>query len=199
MYLLILLIAGIWGGWCYYDSRPTPLRGQVDTIGATPLVTDYVPRGTLGRPGVERKIRYIVIHETGNTGKNADAESHNTFLHRECRRQTTSWHYTVDDHEIYSHIPDNELAFHAGDGQSENSGNLGGIGIEMCVNPGNEYEKTVENTAKLTAMLITAYDLDMDKVRMHQDFSGKRCPERMIEEGQWPEFLQRVRQELEEQ
>ena len=42
-----------------------------------------------------------------------------------------SWHYTVDDHEIYHHLPDDETAYHAGDGMEKNGGNMNGIGIEM--------------------------------------------------------------------
>ena len=35
---------------------------------------------------------------------------------------------------IYHHLPDDETAYHAGDGMEKNGGNMNGIGIEMCVN-----------------------------------------------------------------
>ncbi len=180
----------------FNESKSSKLRPEVQEVGSIPVISDFIPATTLGRPGLERKIKYIVIHETGNEGKNADAASHNEYLHREADNQLTSWHYTVDDHEIYYHIPDNELAFHAGDGQNKNGGNLCGIGIEMCINPENDYEKTLENTAKLTAYLLKAYHLKIDSVHKHQDFSGKVCPERLIDSGGWQEFLQSVEQEL---
>lgn len=198
-FVFIAVIAIIAGGAAFFffnDSRPSKLKLEVQEVDSIPVLTDFIPSATLGRPGLERKIKYIVIHETGNAGKNADAASHNAYIHREADNQLTSWHYTVDDHEIYNHIPDNELGFHAGDGQNESGGNLYGIGIEMCVNPENDYEKTLENTAKLTAYLIKAYRLDIDSVRKHQDFSGKECPERLIESGRWQEFLHSVEQEL---
>lgn len=180
----------------YIDSLPTKLREPVAEVGAVPVITDFIPGDTMERPGQERKIKYIVIHETGNPGRNADAESHNNYLHEEADSQQKSWHYTVDGHEIYYHIPDNEIAFHAGDGLSKDGGNLNGIGIEMCINPENDYEQTLRNTAKLTAMLIRVYDLDIGSVKKHEDFSGKHCPDILLSEGRWDEFVAMVKEEM---
>lgn len=181
------------------SNRPTELRPAVTEIDMIPVITDFIPDNTMERPGQERKIKYIVIHETGNEGRNADASSHNNYLHKEADNQQKSWHYTVDDHEIYYHIPDNEIAFHAGDGLRKDGGNLNGIGIEMCINPENNYEQTLENTAKLTAMLLTAYDLDINHVKKHQDFSGKHCPDILLNAGRWDDFIVMVKQELQEE
>lgn len=180
----------------YFESKPSELRDPVSEIDGIPVITDFIPKETRERPGQPRKIKYIVIHETGNPGRNADAESHNNYLHQEAENQQKSWHYTVDDHEIYYHIPDNEIAFHAGDGLSKSGGNLNGIGIEMCINPENDYEQTLKNTANLTAMLLKAYDLDIGCVKMHQDFSGKHCPDKLLSENRWGEFLDMVSEEV---
>ncbi|MDD4564385.1 MAG: N-acetylmuramoyl-L-alanine amidase [Eubacteriales bacterium] len=177
------------------DNIPTKLRAEVNEIEEIPIITDFILENTQGRPGHLRKIKYIVIHETGNRGRNANAASHNNYLHTEADNQQKSWHYTVDDHEIYYHIPDNEIAFHAGDGLSKDGGNLNGIGIEMCVNPENDYELTLQNTAKLAAMLLEAYDLDIRDVKKHEDFSGKNCPEILLKEGRWDEFVEMVKLE----
>jgi len=180
----------------HISSKPTELREPVTEVGSIPVITDFIPENTMERPGQQRKIKYIVIHETGNPGRNADAESHNHYLHQEADNQQKSWHYTVDSREIYYHIPDNEIAFHAGDGLSKDGGNLNGIGIEMCINPENDYEQTLKNTAKLTAMLILAYDLDIESVKTHEDFSGKHCPDILLSEDRWGEFVDMVREEL---
>lgn len=180
----------------YLESRPTKLRDPVSEVGAIPVITDFLPEGSAARPGQERKIKYVVIHETGNTGRNAHAASHNNYLHDTADSQMKSWHYTVDDHEIYYHIPDNEIAFHAGDGLDEDGGNLNGVGVELCVNPENDYEQTLKNAAKLTAMLLEAYDLDIASVKTHHDFSGKNCPEILLSEDRWEEFVNMVKQEL---
>jgi len=179
----------------YLDSRPTELRTPVSEVGGIPLITDFIPKETMARPGQLRKIKHIVIHETGNPGRNADAASHNHYLHEEADSQRKSWHYTVDALEIYYHIPDNEIAFHAGDGLSRDGGNLNGIGIEMCINPENDYEQTLRNTAKLTAMLLKAYDLKIGSVKTHEDFSGKHCPDILLREDRWDEFIEMVKEE----
>ena len=176
-------------------NLPSEEAPQAAEINGVPVYQTLVDADTPGRPGTKKKIKYIVIHETGNTGRNAGAASHASYLNESVKTEAKSWHYTVDDHEIYHHIPDNEVAFHAGDSLNEDGGNLNGIGIEMCVNPENDYEKTLRNTAALVARLMKDYRLDLDDVKKHQDFSGKNCPERLLEAGRWDEFLDMVEAE----
>ena len=97
--------------------------------------------GTLpGRPGIKREVKFIVIHETGNPSEGADAKAHSDYL-LNGGEGTTSWHYTVDDHEIYHHIPDSEVSWNAGDRRQEPGGNMNGISIELCVNQDGDFEK----------------------------------------------------------
>ena len=53
-------------------------------------------------------------------------------------------------------LPDQEVGWHAGDKMTENGGNMTGIGIELCVNEGNDFDKTMENAAALCAELMKA-------------------------------------------
>ena len=78
-----------------------------------PVMTDFLPEGTRARPGQKREIKYLVIHETDNTGTGANAAAHNSFIHQNANAEEgiVSWHYTVDDHEIYHHLPDDETAY----------------------------------------------------------------------------------------
>ncbi|QOX63721.1 hypothetical protein FRZ06_10370 [Anoxybacterium hadale] len=194
---IIIGVAAAIGGTVYYiENKPTKLRAEVNAIADIPVITDFVPEKTMERPGEQRKIKYIVIHETGNAGRNADAASHNNYLHTKAGSQKKSWHYTVDDREIYYHIPDNEIAFHAGDGLAQDGGNQNGIGIEMCINPESDYEQTLRNTAKLAAMLLKAYDLPLESLKKHEDFSGKHCPDILLSEGRWDDFVAMVEAEL---
>lgn len=188
--VVVLLVGGVYAA--VSRDRPSREAEAVPDINGIPVVQALIDEGTPGRPGTKKKIEYIVIHETGNTGTNANAASHASYLKEQAAKEPLSWHYTVDDSEIYHHVPDNEIAFHAGDKLKEDGGNLNGIGIEMCVNPENDYEKTLENTAALTAHLLKAYHLSIDDVKKHQDFSGKNCPERLIESDRWEEFLAMV-------
>ncbi|WP_130862720.1 peptidoglycan recognition protein family protein [Bacilliculturomica massiliensis] len=189
--LLALIAGGVMG--LLNRDRPSPEAPAVAEINGIPVIQDYIAEGTPGRPGTKKKVKFIVIHETGNTGSNANAASHAAYLKTEAETEAKSWHYTVDDHEIYHHIPDNEVAFHAGDQLKEDGGNLNGIGIEMCVNPENDYDQTLKNTAALTAHLMKAYKLSIEDVKKHQDFSGKNCPENLIESGRWDEFIELVK------
>ena len=41
----------------------------------------------------------------------------------------TSWHFTMDDKQLYQHIPVDEIAYHAGD---KPGGTLPVVGAEPC-------------------------------------------------------------------
>jgi hypothetical protein len=99
-----------------------------------------------------------------------------------------SWHFTVDDHEIYQQLFIDEIGWHAGNPE----GNNYGIGIEMAVYQGIDLNMAMRNTAKLTAWLMLAYNLEIKDVKRHYDFSGKNCPQVLIEAERWEEFLDLV-------
>lgn len=152
---------------------------------------DFIKTGTKARPGDRHDKKWIVIHETGNAKPGSDAQSHAAYI-KDLALQNElylSWHYTVDDHAVYRHIPDDEIAWHAGDGRKDDGGNLAGIGVEICVNPECNYEKALRNAAQLTAQLMRAHGIPIENVRQHHDFSGRDCPERMRREGRWKDFL----------
>ncbi|MDE5830329.1 MAG: N-acetylmuramoyl-L-alanine amidase, partial [Clostridia bacterium] len=157
----------------------------------TKVHTALIESGTEARPGKNRKIKYIVIHETDNTSKGADAKNHSEFLSKN-NKTSTSWHYTVDQKEIYHHIPDNEVAHHA----ATEKGNLYGIGIELCVNEDGNFEKTFENGAKLVAYLLQEYNLEINDIKTHNDFSGKDCPHNILKANRMEEFKSKVKSYL---
>ncbi len=158
-----------------------------DNVYGVPVKNAILSRSKDARPCNLRNIHYIVIHETGNFAKGVGAKNHAMYLNRS--NDTTSWHYTVDDKEIYHHIPDNEVAYHAAD----ELGNLHGIGIELCVNQDGNFEKTFDNAVKLVAYLIKVYDLSIYDIRTHHDFSGKNCPHIILRDNRFDEFKNRVK------
>lgn len=148
------------------------------------------------RPGIKRAKKWIVIHETGNRSKGADAKNHSIYLKNVAAANNTyvSWHYTVDDECAYHHIPDDEIAYHSSDGSKEGGGNMAGIGIEICVNSDGNFEKARDNAAWLTAKLLKEHGLPLSAVKQHYDFARdkKNCPETMRNKGLWNNFLAMV-------
>lgn len=164
---------------------------EIAEVDGIPVIHSYVSLDSPRRPGEIRAIKYITIHETDNRSTSANAQGHNAYLLSDAM-DITGWHYTVDDVSIYHNIPDNEIAWNAGDDRDRDGGNINGIGIEMCVNLGVDFEKTVDNTARLTAKLLHTYDLSIEDVKMHADFMDKVCPHRLITEGRVDEFIDLV-------
>lgn len=148
------------------------------------ITQDFIPKGRVNRPGKKNPCEYITIHETGNYGKGAGAKNHASYV----KSAKDSWHYTVDDHEIYQHIPDMESAYHAGDG-ANGPGNAKSIGIEICVNCDGDFERAKANAAELVHLLMVRHGIPLDHVVQHNHWNGKDCPQTIRKKGQWAAFL----------
>ncbi|UNP77150.1 S-layer homology domain-containing protein [Bacillus nitratireducens] len=168
----------------------TPANLYTSNIYGVTFKEMIVPKGNENiRPGYAMDPKYITIHETANTSKGANALNHAKYLDSQARGNTdrsASWHFTVDDKEIYQHLPLNEVGWHAGN----KTGNYESIGIEIAVNSDGDYAKAVENARKLAAYLMNELNISLDHVQKHQFWSGKNCPAFMIQRGQWNAFLQ---------
>ncbi|MBR2829080.1 MAG: N-acetylmuramoyl-L-alanine amidase [Solobacterium sp.] len=169
----------------------------LDEVHGIPVNHIYIPYDSSRRPGEIREIRFLTIHETDNRSSGADALAHSNWLIGDTT-DITSWHYTVDDHSIYHNLPDNEIAWNAGDNRSRDGGNMNGIGIEMCVNVSGDFDQTVRNTAWLCAELLQAYGLTPDDVYLHRDFMGKICPHRLITENKVTWFKELIQADYDE-
>ncbi|MDR2939394.1 MAG: N-acetylmuramoyl-L-alanine amidase, partial [Clostridiales bacterium] len=104
-----------------------------------------------------------------------------------------SWHYTVDENEIYHHIPDTESAYHAGDGNGD--GNTKSIGIEICMNSDGNLLKATDQATELTASLCKKYGIPASNVVQHNRWSGKNCPQ-MLRSGEpysWDTFISKTK------
>lgn len=115
---------------------------------------------------------YITIHNTAN---NASALAEISYMNGNWNE--VSYHWAVDDIQAIQAIPHNRNAWHCGDGGS-GTGNRQSIGIEIChsLTPGNpRYAKSEDNGAKLTAIILKSYGWGIDRIRKHQDWSGKYC------------------------
>ena len=133
----------------------------------------------------------IVIHNTAN-----DAPAKNEIAYMNKNNNEVSFHFAVDDTEIVQGIELDRNAWHAGDGNGK--GNREGIAIEICYSKsgGEKWLKAVENAAELTAKLLDERGWGTDRVTKHQDYSGKHCPHRILDEYGWDKFLDLVRSKM---
>lgn len=170
-----------------------------DPPAADPLIiVDVVKSGNKVRDGQVHAKDKIIIHDTGNYKADADALAHASYLKNMVVLNNTyiSWHYTVDADRIIQHIPDNEIAWHAGDGTKESGGNMSGIGIEMCINDMSRFDQVLRNTAWLVAGLMERYGWTVNAIKQHFDCSGKNCPYEVRRvSGKWQGFLDMSQEE----
>lgn len=133
---------------------------------------------------------FYVVHNTAN-----DASARNEIAYMLKNNNKVSYHYAIDDKEVIQAIPENRNAWHAGDGNGP--GNRKGIGIEICYSKsgGKKFEEAEKLAAKFIAYKLNEKGWGIDRVKKHQDFSGKYCPHRTLDLG-WQRFLNMVQTEL---
>ena len=134
------------------------------------------------------KPRYVVCHNTAN-----DASATNEISYMIGNNNSVSYHLAVDDTYVIQGIPFNRNAWHAGDGSS-GLGNRYGIAVEICYSKsgGSKYTAAEENAVYVMARLLYQYDLGIDALKQHADFSAKNCPHRIRDEGRWNSVKSRV-------
>ncbi|MBC9786745.1 N-acetylmuramoyl-L-alanine amidase [Heliobacterium chlorum] len=149
------------------------------------ITQDFVSRGAKNRPGYTMTPAFITVHNTGNSSAGADAAGHAAFI-KSPGAGTTSWHFTVDDHQIIQHIPTNENAWHAGDG-ANGPGNRTSIGIEICENSDGNLAQAEANAIDLIIDLMKQYNIPLTNVVPHQHWTGKYCPHLIL--PRWDAFI----------
>ena len=71
-------------------------------------------------------------------------------------------------------------------------GNNNSIGIEMSVNTSNDMYDTYQRTAKLVADILVRNNLDTTRVKQHNTWTGKNCPQVLIAGNYWNDFMKMV-------
>ena len=162
------------------------------------IIQDLIPKGRRNRPGYRLDPKYITIHDTANTQSGADARAHAQYLKGSTAASLpVSWHFTVDDKVIIQHLPLSENGWHAGDG-AKGPGNRKSIGIEICENRDGNRAAAEANAAWLVAKLLREFNLGLDRVKQHYDWSGKNCPRVLrARKGGWEGFLAAVQSYME--
>ncbi|HII4440238.1 TPA: SH3 domain-containing protein [Clostridium perfringens] len=143
--------------------------------------------------GVTINPKYIVIHDTDNRQVGANAMANRNYFANHPNAKASA-HYIIDEGNIVQALEDTWKGWHVGDGNNPNINNSTTIAIELCVNKGNDFDKTLENGIELTKYLMNKYDIPAENVVMHRDASGKTCSRMMIEDrpSLWPYFKERI-------
>ncbi|MDK2600654.1 LysM peptidoglycan-binding domain-containing protein [Bacillus stercoris] len=148
------------------------------------VVKDYIKVNKYTRPGIKLKgVKGIVMHWTATPGAPATNEQRYFNGTAIANKTYASAHYFVDRKEARLIIPENEMAYHAHDGNRCNvsflkpNANQTSIGVEMCVESnGKIHPDTFANAASLVASLVKKYKLSTSKIVRHYDVTGKNCP-----------------------
>ena len=137
---------------------------------------------------------YITVHNTYN-----DASAMSEISYMIGNDKKTSFHAAVDNERVVTGIPFDRNAWHAGDG-GNGTGNRKSIGIEICysLSGGERFDQAERLAAEYIAMLLKERGWGLDRVRKHQDWSGKYCPHRTLDYG-WDRFLNIINEYLGEQ
>lgn len=147
------------------------------------------------------KFKKIAIHYTGNGNKGANAMANRNYFNN--TSTLASAQYCVDDKQIVECMPYWEVAWAVGaksytkfgnslmvDGKSPNYST---ISIEMCINKDSDYFEVVQNTVSLVVWLLLETGLTLNDVCRHFDITGKQCPYFYLDDLDWNNFLQCVK------
>lgn len=136
---------------------------------------EHIPKGKI-RPGTKINHTTITIHSTANPKSTAMNERN--WLTNPSNTRIASWHIAVDEQMAVEAIPLDEIAYHTGTSQGNNTS----IGIEICES--GDRAKTLLNAVELTAKLLHERNWGTDKLRRHYDWSKKICP-RILSANNW--------------
>ena len=148
-------------------------------------------------PGKFRAVKYVTIH---NTAEPFSARQERDRVDFRRDKASVSFHFAVDECEVVQILPLDVHGWHAGDGAS-GPGNAESIGVEICRSqcrgPADwQYRRSEANAEILASALLRHFDLTEKDLFMHQDWSGKYCPHRILEEKRFESFRARVGKRL---
>lgn len=140
------------------------------------------------------KAKYIVIHDTANSSKGANALANYRYFSSGNRGSSADFFiddtccYQINNYQKY-------YTWHCGDGHGKYGiTNANSIGIEICVNSDGNYANAVTNAISVCRDLMQATGIDIDHVVRHYDASRKCCPASMSGNNwaAWKDFKKRL-------
>lgn len=146
------------------------------------LYKPIINKKQIGQKRKYSDIKYLVIHDTGNSSIGADAEAHYKYLQTATRYGSA--HYYVDDKQIIQTIGDSLVAWSIGDtwgysnnpNRIEDATNFNSLSMEICINEGIDKAKAYKNAVELAKNLMKKFGFSLEVVIRHFDATGKICP-----------------------
>lgn len=144
----------------------------------------------------ENRPKYIVIHETDNYAKGADARRHASA--QAAGHLSTSVHYYAGSDGVCQAAEHKDGTFSIGVEYNashavKDADNRNTINIEICVNSDGDYGKARENAIALVRELLRDTDIPVERVIRHFDARGKYCPRKMMDSpGLWTDFQNQI-------
>ena len=139
-------------------------------------------------------IKYIVIHDTGNTDRGADALRNFQYFNTGDRGSSAD--FFVDDTRcVQANDYSKYYSWHCGDGHGKYGiTNSNSVGLEICVNSDGDYNTAFNNAVAFTKQLMNTLGIPIDRVVRHYDASRKNCPASMSKNSWalWNTFKQKI-------
>lgn len=163
------------------------------------IIERLAPLGYCCRSGKKRTgFRGITVHNTSNWSNGANALAHANLLRNGWKNVYTSWHYVIDKDYAVRCVPEDEVAWCAGDGNGD--GNFKTINIEICDNKDGDIRKATDNAVELCANILKRYGVKNASTHLfqHNYWTGKDCPYdiRRGNPYSWIEFVNKVQAKL---
>lgn len=136
------------------------------------------------------RIKYIVVHDTGNKGRGADSKAHFNYYNTGNRNSSADifaddkGFLVINDYNMY-------YTWHVGDGKGKYGiTNSNSVGVEICINQDGDYDKAVKNAVIAVRNLMHELDIPIERVVRHYDASKKLCPASMSSDDWkgWKDF-----------
>lgn len=122
---------------------------------------------------------HITIHETSlgleKKPRERNANHYINLLEHPKGDPRCGYHFLCGDNQVWQFLPTWVRTAHTGSTEGNSS-----IGIERLVNVDTDFDKAIDNQAKLTATLMNLYDIPIENVVPHKHWSGKECPSRLM-------------------
>lgn len=163
------------------------------------IIEMLAPSGHNCRPGISRTgFLGITVHNTSNNSNGANAIAHANLLRGSWKDKYVSWHYAIDKDRAVRCIPENEVAWCAGDGNG--NGNMKTINIEICDNADGNIRQATDNAVELCADILRRNSITNVNGHLfqHNHWTGKDCPYdiRRSNPYDWNTFLNKIQEKL---